>query len=227
MSTGGLCAPAGVVAPQSSVVNNRETQHPTRVEWPTIVVAVAVWAMWIGLVFGHASIPWPLSLIGLGLAGGWYMSLQHEVLHGHPTPWGWLNVALAGAPLSLWLPYWLYRDEHLLHHEVELTIPDEDPETFYVSPAHWAHAGPVRRTTLRVSRTFIGRLLIGALLEHWGLLRQPPMPSAASSNRPASSTPTASASGKLPEDLGIVAEITGQKKNRVYSYQAYVNLLSR
>ena len=164
MSTGRLCAPAGVVAPQSSVVNNRGTQHPTRVEWPTIVVAVAVWAMWIGLVFGHASIPWPLSLLGLGLAGGWYMSLQHEVLHGHPTPWGWLNVALAGAPLSLWLPYWLYRDEHLLHHEVALTIPDEDPESFYVSPAHWAHAGPVRRATLRVSRTFIGRLLIGPLM---------------------------------------------------------------
>jgi hypothetical protein len=28
------------------------------------------------------------------------------------------------------------------------------------------------------------------------------------------------------EDLGIVAEMTGQKKNRRYSYQAYVELLS-
>ena len=71
----------------------------------------------------------------------------------------------------------------------------------------------------------IGRLLMGALLEHWGLLRQPPMPSAASSNRPASSTPTARAAVKLLEDLGIVAEITGQTKNRVYSYKAYVELL--
>jgi Fic family protein len=39
--------------------------------------------------------------------------------------------------------------------------------------------------------------------------------------------PTASAAIHLLEDLGIVAEITGQKKNRVYSYQAYVELLSR
>ncbi|MDE2046859.1 MAG: Fic family protein [Betaproteobacteria bacterium] len=39
--------------------------------------------------------------------------------------------------------------------------------------------------------------------------------------------PTASAAVKLLEDLGILAEITGQKKNRVYSYQAYVELLSR
>jgi len=29
------------------------------------------------------------------------------------------------------------------------------------------------------------------------------------------------------EDLGIVTEMTGQKKNRSYSYQAYVELLSR
>lgn len=38
--------------------------------------------------------------------------------------------------------------------------------------------------------------------------------------------PTASASVKLLEDLGILVELTGQKKNRIYSYQAYVDLLS-
>jgi Fic family protein len=39
--------------------------------------------------------------------------------------------------------------------------------------------------------------------------------------------PTASAAVKLLEDIGIVVELTGQKKNRVYSYKAYVELLSR
>ena len=39
--------------------------------------------------------------------------------------------------------------------------------------------------------------------------------------------PTASAAVRLLEDLGILAELTGRKKNRVYSYQAYVELLSR
>ena len=39
--------------------------------------------------------------------------------------------------------------------------------------------------------------------------------------------PTASAAVSLLEDLGIVVELTGQKKNRIYSYQAYVELLSR
>ena len=39
--------------------------------------------------------------------------------------------------------------------------------------------------------------------------------------------PTASAAVKLLADLGIVKELTGQKKNRAYSYQRYVDLLTR
>jgi Fic family protein len=41
------------------------------------------------------------------------------------------------------------------------------------------------------------------------------------------SFPTATAAVRVLEDLGIVAEMTGQKKNRSYSYQSYVELLSR
>lgn len=41
------------------------------------------------------------------------------------------------------------------------------------------------------------------------------------------SFPTATAAVKVLEALGIVTEMTGQKKNRSYSYQAYVELLSR
>lgn len=41
------------------------------------------------------------------------------------------------------------------------------------------------------------------------------------------SFPTATAAVKVLEELGIVMEMTGQKKNRIYSYQAYVELLSR
>jgi Fic family protein len=40
------------------------------------------------------------------------------------------------------------------------------------------------------------------------------------------SFPTATAAVKTLEDLGILAEMTGQKKNRSYSYQAYINLLA-
>jgi Fic family protein len=44
--------------------------------------------------------------------------------------------------------------------------------------------------------------------------------------RLATTIPTATAAVKLLEELGIVTELTGQKKNRSYSYQAYVNLLT-
>ena len=40
------------------------------------------------------------------------------------------------------------------------------------------------------------------------------------------SFPTATAAVKLFEELGLVVEMTGQKKNRTFSYQAYVELLS-
>ena len=39
--------------------------------------------------------------------------------------------------------------------------------------------------------------------------------------------PTATAAVKLLEDLGLVTELTGQKTNRSFSYQAYVELLAR
>jgi len=40
------------------------------------------------------------------------------------------------------------------------------------------------------------------------------------------SFPTANAAVKVLEELGIVAELTGQKKNRSYSYQPYIALLT-
>ncbi len=43
----------------------------------------------------------------------------------------------------------------------------------------------------------------------------------------ATSFPTATAAVRVLVDLGIAVEMTGQKKNRSYSYQAYVELLSR
>ncbi len=41
------------------------------------------------------------------------------------------------------------------------------------------------------------------------------------------SFPTANAAVKTLEELGIVSEMTGQKKNRSYSYQQYIDLLMR
>ena len=38
--------------------------------------------------------------------------------------------------------------------------------------------------------------------------------------------PTANAAVLVLESLGIVTELTGQKKNRIYSYQVYISALS-
>ena len=43
----------------------------------------------------------------------------------------------------------------------------------------------------------------------------------------ATTFPTATAAVKLLEELGIVTELTGQKKNRCFSYAAYVELLAQ
>ncbi|MDO8774679.1 MAG: hypothetical protein Q7K57_39420 [Burkholderiaceae bacterium] len=40
-------------------------------------------------------------------------------------------------------------------------------------------------------------------------------------------SPTAAAAIKVLESLGIVSEQTGQKKNRNYSYSAYIEILTR
>jgi fatty acid desaturase len=76
-----------------------------------------------------------------------------------------LNRWIAGAPLSLWLPFEIYRDTHLAHHRTErLTEPGDDPESFYLSPESWRAAGPVRRALAIATNTLIGRLLLGPAL---------------------------------------------------------------
>lgn len=133
---------------------------PLCVEWPTVVVVVSCWSTFVALLVWHDHLPAVVVVALFALAGGWYMSVQHEVLHGHPTPWHRLNVALAIVPLSLWLPFPVYRNSHLLHHSSDLTEPGLDPESFYVDQATWDSASGWRRVLLRVNRTLVGRLLV-------------------------------------------------------------------
>lgn len=138
-----------------------EVRRPATIEWPTMLVAVGCWSSWIGALVMHDRLWWPVIVVWLALSGGWYMSLQHEVIHGHPTPWKVVNGAIASAPLSLWLPMPVYRTTHLEHHEVELTRAGVDPESFYVTPETWLNASPLKRAYLRCNRTLLGRLVIG------------------------------------------------------------------
>ncbi|MEQ1615756.1 MAG: fatty acid desaturase, partial [Hyphomicrobiaceae bacterium] len=92
----------------------------------------------------------------------WQSSLQHEILHGHPTRGAALNRAIGFAPLALWLPYDRYRATHLQHHHDErLTDPLDDPESRYVTLEDWQRLGTLGQLALRAQATLAGRLVIG------------------------------------------------------------------
>jgi fatty acid desaturase len=132
------------------------------IEWPTLLLAGAIYVGWLALTFCWNRLsPWVVLPLGAWL-GAWHMSLQHEVIHRHPTRSQKVNDALGFAPIALWLPYFRYKDTHLRHHRDEwLTDPIEDPESTYVSPEVWQAMGPLGRWLHIASMTFIGRLLIG------------------------------------------------------------------
>ena len=134
-------------------------------EWPTVLVILGVYGGWAALLAFHDSIPGWMLLPAGALILGWFCSLQHEVIHGHPTRWRRFNDAIGWAPLTLWLPYAAYRESHLIHHrDHHLTNPLDDPESFYVTAERWQRLGPIRRGILVANQTLAGRLLLGPML---------------------------------------------------------------
>ena len=142
----------------------RIVERNPRLEWPTLALIGAVYGLWLGLTWHHALLPLPLWLALAAWTGAWWGSVQHEILHGHPTRHRHLNAALATPPIWLWLPYERYRQLHLVHHRDErLTDPLDDPESRYVTAEQWARLGPARQALLAAQGTLLGRLTIGPL----------------------------------------------------------------
>lgn len=135
-----------------------------------MVLLVAFFSAWTAIVVGHRVIPWPLQIVALVYLGGLWMSLGHELLHGHPTRWNWVNTGIGMVPLAFWLPFLRYKTLHIKHHLSDLTDPEDDPESFYVAPLTWQQAGPVRRRYVLFLRTITGRLTLGVprgILRYW------------------------------------------------------------
>jgi len=132
------------------------------IEWPTIGLAALIYGGWAVLIFYHSYLPAIFTIVCGAWLVAWQSSLQHELLHGHPTPSQAVNKVLAFTPLSLWLPYEIYRTSHLDHHRASvLTAPQEDPESYYWSAARFARLGPAARLLAKAQMTFIGRLVLG------------------------------------------------------------------
>ena len=130
-------------------------------EWPTWALIASIYGLWLSALIWYAMDPGLAPVLLLSVVCAWYMSLQHELVHGHPTGFAWLNRLLGLLPLAVWYPFDIYRDSHLAHHRDELlTFPDADPESNYIDPADFARCSAPLRALLVAQRTALGRLCI-------------------------------------------------------------------
>lgn len=127
-----------------------------------MALAVAIHGLWLLLTWHTNAMPWWIAAPAGAVILAWHSSLQHEPIHGHPTRTPWINNALASAPLSLWLPFPIYRTSHLAHHRDDrLTDPLDDPESWYWTVSSWQALSPIGRRLVRAQTTLAGRMLIG------------------------------------------------------------------
>ena len=145
-------------------VASLRTTFTARTEWPTWLLIVLIYGGWLAVVLlvhaGHLSMLAATPLLIVLCA--WHMSLQHELLHGHPTRSARINKLLGSIPLAIWYPYDIYRDTHFAHHRDEnLTVPQVDPESNYVLPEQWINASRWQRALWRMRKRFVGRLIVG------------------------------------------------------------------
>lgn len=149
-------------------------------EMPTLLLVLADYAGWLAITFAYGR--WPLAVVApvTAVLITLHSSLQHEIVHGHPTRWYGLNRLLAIPPLGLWLPFERYRRLHRIHHvDARITDPLDDPESFYWTPEDWARLSAGTRAALRLQQTLAGRVLIGSfwrigmfLHADWRLVRE-------------------------------------------------------
>jgi fatty acid desaturase len=127
------------------------------IEWPTLALTVVIYGGWLVLTAWHAMLPWPVLLLAGGWIVAWQGSLQHEVIHDHPTRNRWINNAIGFPPLSLLLPYAVYAREHAAHHATpHLTDPFDDTESNYL-----ARSGGLAHRLATLEATLAGRIVFG------------------------------------------------------------------
>jgi fatty acid desaturase len=142
-----------------------------RVELPTLAALAGCYLVWGSATAFHQEFGF-LWWLPAAVAATFHASLQHEVLHGHPTRNALVNEALVFLPLSVLYPYRRFKAMHLKHHNNPLlTDPYDDPESWYVAKGDFEALHPVTRALLRFNGTFAGRLIIGPWLGFVGLVR--------------------------------------------------------
>ena len=137
-----------------------------RSELPTWIIMLTIYGGWFATLANWQALGLYPATVLLIVFTAWYMSLQHELIHGHPTRFPRLNQLFGTLPLAVWYPYGLYRDSHLAHHRNDhLTVPVDDPESYYFSDESWARFRPWQKRVIHLRNTFIGRLLLAPLID--------------------------------------------------------------
>jgi len=141
------------------------------IELPTWLAIFSVYFLWWFVLNNFFIIP--LSPLFLVFILTFHGSVQHELIHGHPTNSQKINDLLACPALGLWSPYSVYKNSHLAHHEdANLTIPEVDPESYFISIEKWDTLSKLRQKFALFNMTLFGRLFLGPLWYFINLKKQ-------------------------------------------------------
>lgn len=133
-------------------------------EWKTLGVIVAVYGLTLLTVLRYEFLTAWLAIPMLAVLGAWHLSMQHEVLHGHPFKNQFINDAIGSIPVTLWIPYLAFKKDHHEHHKSDLTNPELDNESYYVTQEQWDNAGPIRRAAWTANRTILFRMFVWTIV---------------------------------------------------------------
>ncbi len=139
--------------------------RPLHKEWPTLVLLVSVYALWLALTFYSATLGLALTIPVLAVLIAQHSSIQHETLHIIEPRWPIIGLAIVFPAIGLYIPYIRFRDAHLEHHKNEnLTDPYDDPESFYLCAEIWHKLPTLVRLALHANNTLLGRMVLGPLV---------------------------------------------------------------
>ena len=137
----------------------------TEIEWPTVILIILTYGTLAALMWFYYALPFWVIIPLAGYLIALHGSLQHEVLHGHPTRNAALNELMVAINFSLWFPYRRYRKLHLTHHNDEnLTDPTLDPESYYLLPDEWAKLPAPLKQLYTINNTLAGRMVLGPII---------------------------------------------------------------
>ncbi len=141
------------------------TRKNYSIELPTIGLIGLCYSVWAGAAFWLYALHPAAALAMMAVAAALHSSLQHEILHGHPTRNRYVNEALVFMPLGLWFPFRRFREMHLRHHNDEkLTDPYDDPESFYRAAYEFERLPDAIKALFAFNNTLAGRLIVGPAL---------------------------------------------------------------